>query len=61
MGPLGESGDTRPVAAPTGNPERKSENALVDEQGRVYVTSGDAYGYQGGSGGVVWRVTPRPE
>jgi len=30
----------------------------VDPQGRVYVTSGDAYSYQAGSGGVVWRVTP---
>lgn len=47
------------LAALTGNPEMKSENALVDEQGRVYVTSGDAYAYQGGAGGVVWRVTPR--
>ena len=46
------------LAALTGNPEMKSENALVDEQGRVYVTSGDAYAYQGGAGGVVWRVTP---
>jgi hypothetical protein len=47
------------LAALTGNPEMKSENVLVDDEGRVYVTSGDAYGYQGGSGGVVWRVTPR--
>jgi hypothetical protein len=47
------------LAALTGNPQMKSENALVDEHGRVYVTSGDAYAYQGGAGGVVWRVTPR--
>jgi hypothetical protein len=47
------------LAELTGNPQMKSENALVDPQGRVYVTSGDAYGYQAGSGGVVWRVTPR--
>lgn len=46
------------LAELTGNPQMKSENALVDEQGRVYVTSGDAYDYQGGAGGVVWRVTP---
>jgi hypothetical protein len=46
------------LAALTGNPEMKSENALVDERGRVYLTSGDAYAYQGGAGGVVWRVTP---
>ncbi|MEQ1892660.1 MAG: hypothetical protein ABL998_08975 [Planctomycetota bacterium] len=43
----------------TGNANMKSENVLVDERGRVYVTSGDAYAYQGGAGGVVWRVTPR--
>jgi len=47
------------LAELTGNAQMKSENALVDEQGRVYVTSGDAYAYQGGAGGVVWRVTPR--
>ena len=47
------------LAALTGNPQMKSENAMVDEQGRLYVTSGDAYAYQGGAGGVVWRVTPR--
>jgi hypothetical protein len=47
------------LAALTGNPKMKSENALVDDQGRIYVTSGDAYDYQGGAGGVVWRVTPR--
>jgi sugar lactone lactonase YvrE len=46
------------LAALTGNPKMKSENALVDDQGRIYVTSGDAYDYQGGAGGVVWRVTP---
>lgn len=47
------------LAELTGNPQMKSENALVDDQGRVYVTSGDAYSYQGGAGGVVWRITPR--
>jgi hypothetical protein len=47
------------LASLTGNRGMKTENALVDEQGRVYVTSGDAYAYQGGAGGVVWRVTPR--
>lgn len=45
------------LAALTGNPKMKSENLLVDAQGRVYITSGDAYSYQGGAGGVVWRVT----
>ncbi len=46
------------LAALTNNPKMKSENLLVDEKGRVYITSGDAYSYQEGSGGVVWRVTP---
>jgi hypothetical protein len=46
------------LAGRTNNPKMKSENLLVDGRGRVYVTSGDAYGYQAGSGGVVWRVTP---
>lgn len=45
-------------AALTKNPKMKSENVLVDPSGRVYVTSGDAYDYQGGAGGVVYRATP---
>jgi hypothetical protein len=47
------------LAQLTGNENMKSENVLVDAEGRVYVTSGDAYTYQGGAGGVVWRVTSR--
>lgn len=47
------------LATLTNNPKMKSENLLVDEKGRVYITSGDAYSYQAGSGGVVWRVTPQ--
>lgn len=46
------------LASITGNPKMKSENLLVDERGRVYMTSGDAYSYQAGAGGVVWRITP---
>lgn len=49
------------LAQLTGNESMKSENVLVDDHGRVYVTSGDAYTYQGGAGGVVWRVTPRSD
>ncbi|MCY2961475.1 MAG: hypothetical protein NTY35_15035 [Planctomycetota bacterium] len=49
------------LAAWTGNPKMKSENLLVDAAGRVYITSGDAYSYHAGSGGVVWRVTPKPK
>ncbi|MFO0983161.1 MAG: hypothetical protein U1E76_15760 [Planctomycetota bacterium] len=47
------------LAALTGNAEMKSENVLVDAEGRVYVTSGDAYDFQSGAGGVVYRATPR--
>jgi hypothetical protein len=32
---------------------------LVDDRGRLYVTSGDAYDFQDGAGGVVYRVTPQ--
>jgi hypothetical protein len=45
------------LAALTGNPKMKSENLLVDSEGRIYITSGDAYSYHEGAGGVVWRVT----
>jgi len=37
----------------------KGENVLVDDQNRVYVTSGDAYGHEEGYGGVVYRVSER--
>lgn len=43
----------------TFNPKMKSENVLVDARGRVYVTSGDAYDFQNGAGGVVYRITPQ--
>lgn len=46
------------LAAITGNPRMKSENVLVDPAGRVFVTSGDAYAYQEGSGGTVYRIDP---
>lgn len=42
----------------TGNAKMKSENVFVDAQNRVYVTSGDAYDFQNGAGGVVYRATP---
>jgi hypothetical protein len=57
----GAQGPWFSLAELTGNEIMKSENVLVDDQGRVYVTSGDAYTYQGGAGGVVWRVTPRSD
>lgn len=43
------------LAALTGNPRMKSENVLVDERDRVYVTSGDAYGADP-IGGAIYRV-----
>lgn len=45
------------LAALTNNPKMKSENLLVDAQGRIYITSGDAYSYHAGAGGVIWRVS----
>jgi hypothetical protein len=46
------------LAALTNNPEMKSENVLVDDQGRVFITSGDAYGFQNGAGGTIYCVVP---
>lgn len=58
-GRSGKSPTWADMAALTGNPKMKSENVLVDPTGRLYVTSGDAYDFQNGAGGVVYRVTPR--
>jgi hypothetical protein len=46
------------LAALTGNPRMKSENILVDDRDRLFITSGDGYGYQAGADGTVYRVTP---
>lgn len=46
------------LASLTGNPKMKSENLLVDDAGQVYVTSGDAYAFQAGAGGTVYRIVP---
>ena len=46
------------LAKLTGNPAMKSENVLLDGAGRVYVTAGDAYDFQQGAGGVLYRATP---
>ena len=58
-GRTGKSPAWADMAELTGNPKMKSENVLVDPRGRLYVTSGDAYDFQNGAGGVVYRVTPR--
>ena len=47
------------LASITGNPGMKSENVLIDAQGRAYVTAGDAYGVSG-LAGMVYRITPGP-
>jgi hypothetical protein len=57
----GRTGASHPwadLAALTNNPRMKSENVFVDPVGRVFVTSGDAYAYQAGSGGTVYRIDP---
>jgi hypothetical protein len=57
-GRTGRSPPWADLAALTQNPGMKSENVLVDARGRVFVTSGDAYAYQAGSGGTVYRIDP---
>jgi len=55
------SGTSKPwadLAVLTNNPKMKSENILVDPAGRVFITSGDAYAYQSGGGGTVYRIDP---
>ena len=42
-------------AAATNNPRMKSENILVHDN-RLYITSGDGYGFQGTAAGTVYRV-----
>lgn len=46
------------LAATTRKPKMKSENVLVAPDGRVFVTSGDAYGHEEGLGGAVWVIEP---
>jgi hypothetical protein len=55
-GRTGRSAPWADLAALTDNPKMKSENVLVDDAGRVIVTSGDAYAYQNGGGGTVYRI-----
>ncbi len=45
------------LASTTGNPRMKSENILIDDQDRLFVTSGDGYEFQGGASGTVYRIT----
>jgi hypothetical protein len=45
------------LAGRLGKPKMKSENLLVDDAGRLFVTSGDGYSYQAGADGTVYRVT----
>ena len=57
-GRTGQSPPWADLSQLTNNPRMKSENVLVDERGRVFVTSGDAYAYQAGGGGTVYRIDP---
>jgi hypothetical protein len=47
------------LAMLTNNPKMKSENIFVDNNGHVYVTSGDAYGNTP-TGGTVYRIRNQP-
>lgn len=49
------------LAAATGNPKMKSENILIDDRDRLFVTSGDGYDFQYGANGTVYRITWREE
>ena len=52
-------GDDEPwcdLAEITGNDAMKSENLLVADDGRVFVTSGDAYGHGAGLGGAIYVI-----
>lgn len=47
------------LAAATGNPRMKIEALMVDERGRVFVSSGDGHEFQRGAHGTVYRLDPR--
>jgi hypothetical protein len=44
------------VAAMLNKPTLKGENLLVDDAGRVYLSTGDGYGYQAGAEGTIYRL-----
>jgi hypothetical protein len=46
------------LATLTGNPAMKSENILVDDAGRIYITAADAYDATASTHGAVYRYTP---
>jgi hypothetical protein len=46
------------LATLAGKPQLKSENILLDERGRLYVSSSDAYAATGESSSTVYRATP---
>ena len=54
----GGAGPWVDLAARTANGSMKSENLIVAPDGRVFVTSGDAYGHDAGLGGAVYVVEP---
>lgn len=46
------------LASLTANPKMKSENVLVDDAGRVFVTAGDAYAPDAKLAGTVYVIRP---
>ncbi len=44
------------LANVTDNSSMKSENVYIDQHDRLFVTSGDGYGYQEGAWGTVYRI-----
>jgi hypothetical protein len=47
------------LAAATGNASMKIEALMVDDRGRVFVSSGDGHAFQNGANGTVYRLDPR--
>ena len=45
------------LAAHTENPKMKSENVLLDGNGRLFVTSSDGHPHQNGADGTIYRLT----
>ncbi len=46
------------LATLVGKPQLKSENILVDERGRLYVSSSDSYAMDADAASVIYRATP---
>jgi hypothetical protein len=56
----GRTGKTEPwlrLGKVTNRAKMKCENILIDNEDRVYITSGDGYSYQQGADGTVYRLS----